>query len=759
MLGVQDSKSGRLARQRVCDECYAGLEITKEVQVGVGDQEKFNPATQAMVRIIVHEVRLQRQNGAGRPSRGLGIDGCGTPPAVGDVGFSLSEPSQPPQAPKLEPLTGGRRCSAAFCRIRVAKKQVGKTRSMDGVDPQWGEMFTFRVTLTCRSASYAVVDLFDRRSKMNSDEIIGRCRIPLHNIQCGAARDDWHRLFQVAGNGVAVGMLHVTVERLNGDPMKSAIPRLPFAELCVSVAPALEPPKLHELYPPGSFLHSHLFLRVGQGEDDFVPQNERILEAFDGARMHLVGRSNVNGATGDADGASSDVGKGSFILTTHRAIFITSDLSQQGRGEQRRARVGIMQLPIAMIRGTHVKRRWRDHLAAIELTCRDCRLYCFGFAPGSSLQEDIICMQAVQRVEEHIYWLKVEDEFAHRSRESPPAACEKSLSLQDPQQEVVGARCARLCGEYKRQGCLNAPGWRMSLANNQFELCRTYPQRLVVPSACSDRDIRRASQWRSRCRIPCLTWLNPITGAALVRSSQPMTGFMGGGCPEDETLLAEIRQTASSFATCPSSSVLARDLIAMRLDEGQQRDDCAAVVESWTFRDYSSAPLASTHLQRRLHIVDARPLLAAKGNTLLGKGHEILGRIGGESRATLEFLDIPNIHTVRESHVLFVRACCAEDDFQWFSALHDTSWLVHVRNLLRGAVNISQKLWDGDPVLVHCSDGWDRTSQLCSLAQLLLDPFYRTIQGLEALIEKDWCSFGHQVSRILLARQPCFFHL
>lgn len=26
----------------------------------------------------------------------------------------------------------------------------------------------------------------------------------------------------------------------------------------------------------------------------------------------------------------------------------------------------------------------------------------------------------------------------------------------------------------------------------------------------------------------------------------------------------------------------------------------------------------------------------------------------------------------------------------------------------------------GDPVLVHCSDGWDRTSQICSLAQLLL---------------------------------------
>jgi len=38
---------------------------------------------------------------------------------------------------------------------------------------------------------------------------------------------------------------------------------------------------------------------------------------------------------------------------------------------------------------------------------------------------------------------------------------------------------------------------------------------------------------------------------------------------------------------------------------------------------------------------------------------------------------------------------------------------------------VATALESGDPVLVHCSDGWDRTSQLCALAQILLDPFYR----------------------------------
>ena len=36
---------------------------------------------------------------------------------------------------------------------------------------------------------------------------------------------------------------------------------------------------------------------------------------------------------------------------------------------------------------------------------------------------------------------------------------------------------------------------------------------------------------------------------------------------------------------------------------------------------------------------------------------------------------------------------------------------------------------EGASVLVHCSDGWDRTAQVCSLGALLMDPYYRTIKG------------------------------
>lgn len=67
-----------------------------------------------------------------------------------------------------------------------------------------------------------------------------------------------------------------------------------------------------------------------------------------------------------------------------------------------------------------------------------------------------------------------------------------------------------------------------------------------------------------------------------------------------------------------------------------------------------------------------------------------------------------------------------------------------IRILLSGANQVAQSLCHGQVVLVHCSDGWDRTAQLCALAQIMIDPYYRTLQGFADVVEKEWCSFGHK---------------
>lgn len=65
--------------------------------------------------------------------------------------------------------------------------------------------------------------------------------------------------------------------------------------------------------------------------------------------------------------------------------------------------------------------------------------------------------------------------------------------------------------------------------------------------------------------------------------------------------------------------------------------------------------------------------------------------------------------------------------------------------ILAGALRIADKVESGKTsVVVHCSDGWDRTAQLTSLSMLMLDGHYRTIRGFEVLLEKEWLSFGHR---------------
>lgn len=68
----------------------------------------------------------------------------------------------------------------------------------------------------------------------------------------------------------------------------------------------------------------------------------------------------------------------------------------------------------------------------------------------------------------------------------------------------------------------------------------------------------------------------------------------------------------------------------------------------------------------------------------------------------------------------------------WPKLLEKTEWLLHMHRILEGARRMASVLeYRGRCVLLHCSDGWDRTAQLSSLLMLMLDPFYRTIDGFQ----------------------------
>ncbi|XP_070552513.1 phosphatidylinositol-3,5-bisphosphate 3-phosphatase MTMR2-like isoform X2 [Ptychodera flava] len=249
--------------------------------------------------------------------------------------------------------------------------------------------------------------------------------------------------------------------------------------------------------------------------------------------------------------------------------------------------------------------------------------------------------------------------------------------------------------EYKRQG-LPTESWRISKLNENYDFCDTYPAVLAVPAAADEDELRRVAAFRSRNRIPVLSWIHPESQATITRCSQPMVGVGGKRSKDDEKYIQHI------------------------LDANAQ--------------------------SHKLVIMDARPSVNAMANKAKGGGYESEETY---QNAEVVFLDIHNIHVMRESLRKLKDICYPHiDDNHWLSNIESTHWLEHVKLILAGAVRIADKLESQKTsVVLHCSDGWDRTAQLSSLAMIMLDPYYRTIKGFEVLIEKEWISYGHKFAQ------------
>uniref|UniRef100_A0A8R1IDW7 Myotubularin phosphatase domain-containing protein n=1 Tax=Caenorhabditis japonica TaxID=281687 RepID=A0A8R1IDW7_CAEJA len=143
-----------------------------------------------------------------------------------------------------------------------------------------------------------------------------------------------------------------------------------------------------------------------------------------------------------------------------------------------------------------------------------------------------------------------------------------------------------------------------------------------------------------------------------------------------------------------------------------------------------------------LFLVDTRPRVNAMVNKVQGKGFEDEKNY---SNMRFHFFDIENIHVMRASQARLLDAVTKfRDVADYWKTLESSGWLKHVRSVIECSLFLADYISRGTSCVVHCSDGWDRTSQVVSMCQLLLDPFYRTIRGFQILIEKDWLGFGHK---------------
>ena len=76
-----------------------------------------------------------------------------------------------------------------------------------------------------------------------------------------------------------------------------------------------------------------------------------------------------------------------------------------------------------------------------------------------------------------------------------------------------------------------------------YELCPTYPKYLYVPASASREVIEGSARFRSRGRLPVLTYLHKASGAALVRCAQPLVGVSNVRSEADEAYVDCLRRT------------------------------------------------------------------------------------------------------------------------------------------------------------------------------------------------------------------------
>lgn len=244
--------------------------------------------------------------------------------------------------------------------------------------------------------------------------------------------------------------------------------------------------------------------------------------------------------------------------------------------------------------------------------------------------------------------------------------------------------------EFTRQG-VNMNHWRISEANVGYKICQEYPSLLVVPNQIKDQDVCHVGQARYRGKIPALVWGNN-NGALLLRSSQ--------------------------------LHYLSDDLTFSGV--GQNKNDIAFLRQILTLSG-----------KENVHVVELGTEAAFSPIRNLYTGFY-------SDRCVLKFLNLPN-ETVLIESLRGLSTFCISGSLDKFNEIENPElmkWLTNCNSFLIGVTEILKSIEEG-PVMLQ---SYESTIVPCisALTQLILDPYYRTIEGFCILIEKDFIYYGHK---------------
>jgi hypothetical protein len=358
--------------------------------------------------------------------------------------------------------------------------------------------------------------------------------------------------------------------------------------------------------------------------------------------------------------------------------------------------------------------------------------------------------------------------------------------------------------EFVFKGISQSNDWRFSYVNKDFSFCDTYPRVLVVPQSISDDELRQVAEFRSKHRIPVLSWIkyNQSYGsghknhAALLRSSQPMCGIKQKRSEKDEHYLHTIYyknqfnaldklfiidarphvnavanlatgggyESEDNYSHCELVFLNIQNIHVMRESLRKIYEMAAPSPTNYTSSLLSSSNGAIYNLSSAYLVnasVNNYPTIVANiagiqtgvvgaacnvpaslvsvgltsnnsfnsnsssgvlGSNSAAAAHQRVNSGAGFTGASAATASVSSSSSSSASAALLTSSSgsasigttsASTDEKNYFVNLENSKWLEHIRCILSGAMRIVKFInTHRSSVLVHCSDGWDRTSQV-----------------------------------------------